>query len=159
MQRCLGWVQGAAWDGRWALAVCSDAGQPAGAAQGMSGAAAVAVLVGGSAPVVLDEAWPSWAAADHMIVCGRPRAFYSPGAVWATPQVERNFERRTAAPLALTALTGPLRSAAACAGLCSLLLSGGRKGRVLIEVSGEAGSAALQLLAGAGARAWRMCVR
>ena len=97
----------------------------------------MAALFGRAAPVGLDGGRPSRTAADHVVVPGGLRGFLVPAfphvdsstglAVdgWAVAQAERGAERRTAAPLALTALTGPLRSAAACAGLCSLLLSGG----------------------------------
>ena len=54
---CLSWVQGPSWDGRWAIAVCSDsdmASTPDGGSQ-MSGAAAAAVLVGAQAPLQLSH--------------------------------------------------------------------------------------------------------
>ena len=50
---CVHWVQSASWDGRWAVAVCSEAGAPLQLGAG-GGAAAVAVLVGPNGVPVQD---------------------------------------------------------------------------------------------------------
>ena len=43
---CISWARGGSWDGRWALAVCSDAAE--------AGASAVAALVGRGASLSVD---------------------------------------------------------------------------------------------------------
>jgi acyl transferase domain-containing protein/3-hydroxy-3-methylglutaryl CoA synthase/enoyl-CoA hydratase/carnithine racemase/NAD(P)-dependent dehydrogenase (short-subunit alcohol dehydrogenase family)/acyl carrier protein len=48
------WLQSASWDGRWAIAVCTDISDGSEQYKFMTGAAAVAVLLGPNAPVTID---------------------------------------------------------------------------------------------------------
>ena len=49
------WLQSAAWDGRWATAVCSDIAEPAEPFTFLCGAAAVGVLLGPEAVIELQR--------------------------------------------------------------------------------------------------------
>ena len=53
---CLDWLQGAAWDGRYAVMVASDVSDAPAQFRFMSGAAAVAVVLGPEAPVRVEPA-------------------------------------------------------------------------------------------------------
>ena len=50
---CSNWAESRAWDGRWAIAVCTDVSDAPAQYAFMNGAAAVAVLVGPRAPLVM----------------------------------------------------------------------------------------------------------
>ena len=51
---CANWVESEAWDGRWAVCVCTDVSDAPAQYPFMNGAAAVAMLVGADAPLALE---------------------------------------------------------------------------------------------------------
>ena len=51
---CTNWVESSAWDGRWAIAVCTDVSDAPKQYPFMNGAACVAMLVGPDAPLALE---------------------------------------------------------------------------------------------------------
>ena len=51
---CANWVESSAWDGRWAIAVCTDVSDAPKQYPFMNGAACVAMLVGPDAPLALE---------------------------------------------------------------------------------------------------------
>ena len=52
---CTNWVGSEAWDGRWAVCVCTDVSDAPAQYPFMNGAACVAMLVGADAPLALEE--------------------------------------------------------------------------------------------------------
>ncbi len=56
----LDWVNGAAWDGRWAVVVCSDVADAPEGYEFLTGAAAVAMLVGPNASLQVEGVRVSW---------------------------------------------------------------------------------------------------
>ena len=51
---CTNWVESEAWDGRWAVCVCTDVSDAPAQYPFMNGAAAAAMLVGADAPLALE---------------------------------------------------------------------------------------------------------
>ena len=66
---CLDWLQGPAWDGRWALAICTDAFAVAAGPLLSSGATAVAILLGPDAPLAIEKEHTSHIGCEAASLC------------------------------------------------------------------------------------------
>ena len=127
LARCVAWVQGASWDGRYAVVTCTD--DPS--MLNLAGSAAVAALVGPNAPLRLER--------SHAAQIPRPLQLSTPGYTPLFELQERHaahetlpyslssldFEEHCASSLVHSSAIGVLHTTSELAGLCSLLL--GRK--------------------------------
>ena len=127
---CVAWSESAAWDGRYALAVCTDSSS----ALSSDSSVAVAALIGPHAP--LSVSLQDWAAFNSLPRCVQGTAFAtapimelpaSPADFALDHPTSSHFERRVATSLALPMRFGRLATCSELAGLCSLLVSSSRR--------------------------------
>ena len=142
---CTNWLRGPAWDGRWAIVVCSDvcamiAGLPL-----FSGAAAVVILLGPDAPLAIETGYASRKQAPfcHHTIAGADALFATRGdhprqslkefaSVISSRQVKGDMDEGGHTELIDLGVTpwlqlachiGPCGSASVFVNLCSLLLN------------------------------------